>query len=181
MGEGGQAFRDGPETIKTQRIQRQASQAGENPNAVGFSIAVCVLPQLGVTGPVPAVLNAPTIANVSEKCAGAGAQTCDVVAGFIHRHAIAAALAANLNHRAAARPVLYHPVRGRHTAQCPGDVAAMADLMLAGLEQSSLAIGQPIHDFLKSLAAAMFYRDQEVCAALFKVDEKGRLACSASA
>jgi hypothetical protein len=61
------------ETLKTQRIHRQASEAGENPNAVGFSIAVGVLPQLGVTGPVPAVLNAPTIANVSEKCAGAGA------------------------------------------------------------------------------------------------------------
>jgi hypothetical protein len=57
----------------------------------------------------------------------------------------------------------------------------MADFMVTGLEQSALAIGQPIHDFLKPLASAMFYRDTDVCAALFKVDEKGRLACSASA
>ena len=181
MGEGGQALRDGPETLKPQRIHRQASEAGENPNAVGFSIAVCVLPELRVAGPVPGVLKAPTIANVSEKCVGAGAQACDVIAGFIHRLPSTAALAANLNHRGATWPVFYHPVRGRHAAQRPGDVAAMADFVLAGLEEVSLAIGQPFNDFLKSFAAAMFYRDQEVCAALFEVDEKGRLACSASA
>ena len=57
----------------------------------------------------------------------------------------------------------------------------MADFMLTGLEQSALAIGQLIHDFLKPFASAMFYRDTDGCAALFKVDEKGRLACSASA
>jgi hypothetical protein len=40
--------------------------------------------------------------------------------------------------------------------------------------------GQPIHDGLKSFAA-MFYRDQGVCAALFDVNETSWLACSASA
>ncbi len=56
----------------------------------------------------------------------------------------------------------------------------MADFILAGLEQSSLAVGQPIHDFLKCFAA-LFSRNQDVCAALFEVDDKEWLACSASA
>ena len=110
----------------------QASEAGENPNAVGFSVAVCLLPELRVAGPVPGVLKAPTIANVSEKCV------------------------------VAAGPVRYHPVKGRNAAQSPGDVAAMADVVLAGLEQASLAIGQPIQELLKSYAESIFYRDQDV-------------------
>jgi hypothetical protein len=115
------------------------------------------------------VLNASSIANVSQECLGAGAQACHVMTGFIHLLPIPAALTASLNHRGAAGSGCFHPVRGSHGLQRPGDVPAMADVVRTALEQPSLAKEQPIYDFLKSLAAAMLHRDQEVCAALFEV------------
>jgi hypothetical protein len=43
------------------------------------------------------------------------------------------------------------------------------------------AVGEAIFDQPKSLAAAVFDRNQEVCTALGEIEEKGRFACSASA
>jgi hypothetical protein len=57
----------------------------------------------------------------------------------------------------------------------------MLALTVGGLKHGLAAIGEPITDDLKPLAAAVFHRDQEVGSTLLEVEEKGRFACSASA
>ena len=53
--------------------------------------------------------------------------------------------------------------------------------MVAGFPGHLAAIGQTITDQPKPFAAAVFDRNQEVGTALGEEEEKGRLACSASA
>jgi hypothetical protein len=50
----------------------------------------------------------------------------------------------------------------------------MADFVLTGREQASLAIGRPIDICLQSPAASMFRSGQAVCAALYEVEETER-------
>ena len=181
MGQGGQPLGDRPETIEAQRVHGQTSQGGHDLNAVDLAVAVRVFLELRVAGPVPGVLNRPPLSHVLQQRLGAGAQTGDVVTGFIHGLVVAAALAADREHRGTAGPVLRHPLRSRHAPQRPGEVTAAFALVLAGLQRRLPPVDQPISDHLKPLAATVFHRDQEVGATLLEVDEKGRFACSASA
>ena len=47
---------DRPEPIEAQRVHGQAPERGHDLNAVDLAVAVRVLPELGVAGPVPGVL-----------------------------------------------------------------------------------------------------------------------------
>ena len=181
MGQGGQPLGDRPEPIEAQRIHGEAPECGHDLNAVDLAVEVRVFLELGIAGPVPAVLNAPAVAHVLQQRLGAGAQTADVVTGFIHGLAVAGALAAAREHHGTAGLVLGHPLRSRHAPQRPGEVTAAFALVLAGLQRRVPAVGQSISDHLKPLAASMFHRDQKVGSTLLEVDEKGRFACSASA
>ena len=180
MGQGGQPLGDGPEPVQPERVHRQASERGQDLNAVGFAVAVGILTELGVAGPVPGIFNAPSVTYVLQQGLGAAPQTRvaprgalskDVVTGLIDALAIADALAAHRNHRGAARPVLHHPLWSGHATQRPGDIPAVPALAPAGLERRLSAVGQAIGDHLKSLAAAVFHSNHEVGAALFEVEK----------
>ena len=67
MGQGGQALGDRPKPIETQSIHGEAPERGRDLNAVDFAVAVRVLPELRVAGPVPGVLNAPAVAYVLQQ------------------------------------------------------------------------------------------------------------------
>ena len=56
MSQGGQSLGDRPETIEPQGIHRQAAERGQDLHAVDLAVAVRVLAELGVAGPVPGVL-----------------------------------------------------------------------------------------------------------------------------
>jgi len=53
MGQGSQALSDRPEAIETQGVHGQASERGHDLYAIALAVAVVVLPELGVAGPVP--------------------------------------------------------------------------------------------------------------------------------
>ena len=55
MGQGGQAFGDGPEVTQAHGIHRQAAQRGHDPHAGALAVAVRVFPELRVTRPVPGI------------------------------------------------------------------------------------------------------------------------------
>jgi hypothetical protein len=177
----GDALCDRPDPIKPQGIDRQAAQRGQDLNAVVFSVAVGVFSQRYIPHPMPAVLDRPALPDGFEHGLGASAQTRDVVTGLVLRLALAGAMAAHGDDRRAARPLLHHPLRSRHRPQAPGDVTAPLDFPFAGAPGDPAAVGEPVSDQAKSLAAAVFDGNQEVGAALGEVKEKGRFACSASA
>jgi len=181
MGQSGQPLGDGPEAIQAQGVHGQAAQRRQNLHAVGLAVAVRVLFELGVAGPVPGVLDGPAVSHVLEQGCGCGPETRDVVTGLIDLLAIAPAFAAHRQDRGAAGPVLGDPLRCGHSPQRPAQVTATLALAVGGLKHGFTAIGQPITDDLKPLAAAVFHRDQEVGATLLEIEEKGRFACSASA
>ena len=181
MSQCGDSLRNGLDPLQPQRIDRQAPQRRQDLNAVVFPVAVSVFPQRYVADPVPAVLDRPAVSHLLQKGLGAGPQACDVVTGLVGRLALSEAMAADGDDRGAARPLRHHPFRRRHGPEAPGDVAAPFHLPPAGAPRDPAAIGEPVSDQSKSLAAAVFDGDQEVGAALGKVEEKGRFACSASA
>ena len=92
VGQGDQPLGDRLEPIKAQHVDDQASERGHDLNAVDLAVVVCVFLQLRVAGPVPGVLNRPAVAHVLQQRLGAGAQTGDVVTGFIHGLAVASSL-----------------------------------------------------------------------------------------
>ena len=190
MREVGETPSDRPEAIQPQGVHGQAPERGHDLDAVGLAVAVRVFLELGVAGPVPGVLDQPTVTHVTQQSFCAGKQTRvapiaalskDVLTSLVGWLAIADALATHGDHRGAARPVLHYPHRSRHGPQRPGDVPAVFALALAGLQRCLPAVGQAILDHLKTLVAAVFHRDQEVGATLFEVEKKGRFACNASA
>jgi hypothetical protein len=181
MGQGGQALGDRPAVTEAQGIHRQAAQRGQDPHSIGLAVAMRVFPELGVAGPVPGILDGPPVAYVLQQSLRRGSETRDVVMGFIDGLALADALAAHGQDRGAARPVLRHPLWCRHAAQGPSEITAALAFSFAGPKRRLTAVGQPITDHLKPLAAAVFDRDQEVGSTLLEVPKKSRFACSASA
>ncbi len=159
----------------------QAAQRGQDLNAVVLPVALGVFPQRHIPHPGPAVFNRPGLSDRFEQSLGAGTQTRDALTGLVLRLALSDPMATHGDDRGAAGPLLHHLVRRRHRPQLPGNVSAPFDFPLAGAPGDSTAVGEPVSDQAKSLAAAMFDGDQEVGVALGEIDEKGRFACSASA
>lgn len=104
-----------------------------------------------------------------------------VVPRLVDGPVITNALAAHGNDCGPAGPLLDHPVWCWHGPQRPDDVAAMANFMVAGFPGHMTAVGQTITDQPKPFAASVLDGDQEVGTALGEEEEKGRLACNASA
>ena len=181
MSQRGHALGDRPEALEPQGVHRQAAERGQDLHAVALAIAVGVLAELGVAGPVPGILNRPPVFHVLQQRCGCGSETRDVVTGFINGLAVAQPFAAHHQDHGAARPVLHHPVRCRHAPQAPGQVTAAFPLASTGLPRRFAAVGQTVMDDLKPFAATVFHSDQEVGATSLEVGEKGRFACSASA
>jgi hypothetical protein len=75
MGQGGQSLADRPEAIQPQRVHGKTPERGQDLQAVGLALAVRVLPELGVAGPMPGVLDRPPISYVLPQGFGCGAQT----------------------------------------------------------------------------------------------------------
>lgn len=75
MGESGQSLDDRPEAVEPQGIHGQAAERGHDPRAVALAVAMSVLAQLGVSGPVPGVFDRPAVADVLQQGLGCGAQT----------------------------------------------------------------------------------------------------------
>lgn len=140
-----------------------------------------VLTQLGVSDPVPGVLDRPPVPHVLQQRFCCGAQAGDVVAGLVDRPSLTGTGGSHRDDQGAAWPDLLDRRGGFHCPQGPGALAAMAALRGAGLKWHPLAVGQSIADQLKSLSPTAFDGNQEVGALLRKEEKNGRLPCRASA
>lgn len=137
----GQALSDRLEAVDPQSVHSQAAQRGHGENATGLTVAVCVLPEQGVTGPVRRIFNRPAVSLVLQEGCGYGPEIRDAVVGLVDRLAVTCAFAAYSQDSGAAGPVLHDPLRCRHPQQDPGEVAAALPLAVADLKQRLEAVG----------------------------------------
>jgi len=75
MGQSGQPLGARPEAVEPQAVHGQAAQRGQDANAIGLAVAVRVLPEQGVTGPVPGVLDGARVPAVGVIPCGRGRPT----------------------------------------------------------------------------------------------------------
>lgn len=153
---------DRPVAIEVQGIHGQAAERGQDPHAVALPVAMRVLPELSVAGPVPGVLGRPAVAEVPQQLRGRSTQTRDVLSGFVDGLALMGALTARRQDRGAARAVLLAPSGSGHAPPHLGEVTAAFAFTLAGLTWRLAPIGGAIRNHLRLLAATMFHRNWEV-------------------
>lgn len=91
--------------------------------------AVGVLVEQGITDPVPS-LNAPPVSHQSQQCFWAGSQAGQKMMGGLKWLAPAGIAGGHLHNPAGAAPSLTNVRRRLSGLQPPGDVAAMADLVI---------------------------------------------------
>jgi len=61
--------------IESQRVHGQAGERGHDLDAVDLAVSVGILLELGVAGPVPGVLDRPTVTHVTQQSLRASSQT----------------------------------------------------------------------------------------------------------
>ena len=115
-------------TSQPQQVECCSSQAGQRTSAIA-PVAVGVLVELGVTDPVPA-LNAPAIAHQLQQGLWGGAQAGEKQVGGLKQSAVSGAGRGHFHNPAGATPALADVLRCLLCPQRPGDVPAMADLLI---------------------------------------------------
>jgi hypothetical protein len=98
MGQSGQSLGDRPEAV--------------DPHAGALAVAMGVFPELGVSEPVPGVLDQPAVAKVLQQCLGCGVRMISST-GLPSR----TALAAHRQDRGASCPVIQDPGGSGHASQ----------------------------------------------------------------
>lgn len=124
------------EQVEGCRPQRRHRSGAVPPVAMG------VLVHLGVTDPVPA-FNAPALAHQWQKGFWGGAQAGEEVVGGLERLAVTAAGGVHLNDPTCADPGFCDVLRCLFGPQLPGDVTAVAFLVIPCLERD-LALSQKL-------------------------------------
>ena len=129
--------------------------------------------QLCVPDPVPA-LNAPTLPHLSQQGVWRGAQAGEKVVGGVKWLAITGALGGHIHDPAGAAPGLLDVPRRLFRPQRPGDVAAMADLVI-GCHERDLALSLELAaDLAEQRLLVGFHCQQEVGPLLLEELKKGR-------
>jgi len=149
---------------------------------------VSVLVELGIADPMPA-LNAPAVAYQLQQCFWRGAQAGNKELGGPKGLAVAAAGGRHLHDPAGADPSLADVFWCILGTQCPGDVAAMADLMIRSLKRDvplslELAVDLAAERLLvRSLLrrSLRLHRQEEVGPPLLELPKNGFWVCRASA
>ena len=103
---GHQASADRSETVAAQQVESQCPQQSQHLNTVALGVAVSVLTQLGVAGPVPLVFDCPALAHKSQQRFRAGAQGGDKEVNVVKRLAVTPADAHQLDDPAGSSPAL---------------------------------------------------------------------------
>ena len=139
-----------------------------------------VLIELGVTDPVPA-LDTPALPHQAQQRFWRGAQAGDKAVGGPERLAIAGACRDHFRDPAGALPVGLDVIRRFLCTQIPGDIASVADLVIACYERdlalsSQLAGDLPVESLLVGLD-----RQEEVGPLLLELSKNACCVWSASA
>lgn len=119
---------DRPEASQTQQVQRRSAQSGHGSSAIA-PVAVGILMELGVPDLVPA-LDAPAVTHQLQQRFWCRAQARQEQVGGLKRPAVPDAPGDYLNDPAGADPGLADVLWSLFGAQRPGDVAAVALLVI---------------------------------------------------
>ena len=119
---------DRAEPSQAQQAQGCGAQRGHYAGTVA-PVTVEILMELGVPHPMPA-LNAPAVSQQLQQGFWGGAQACERQVLHLKRLAVSCAGSGHLQNPAGAHPALEDVLRCLLCPQRPGDVAAMADLLI---------------------------------------------------
>jgi hypothetical protein len=182
------ASSDRLETGQPQQVHGCGAQCAHRAGAIA-SVAVGVFMELGVPDPVPA-LNAPTVAHKSQQGFWRGAQ-----AGVAPRGApgeplevgrpkwlaITDAIGGHLHDPAGADPGLANVLWCLFRPQYPGDVAAVADLVIRCQKRDVTLSLELALDLAMQRLLVGFDGQEEVGPLLLELPKNGRWICKASA
>jgi hypothetical protein len=174
-----QALSDRAESSQAQEIHRCGAQGCHHSSAVA-AVAVVVLVELGVTDPVPA-LDAPTLSCQSQQGFWGGAQAGDEPVNGLERLAITGARGDHFRNPAGAMPVRLDVVRRFFGSEIPGDVAPVADLLIACHERDLALSKQLVGDLPVEALLVGLDRQQEVGPLLRELPKNACCVWSASA
>jgi len=158
-----------------EQVESCRAQGGHRAGSI-TPVTVSILMELGIADPVPA-LDAPAVPHQLQRGFWGGAQAAQKQWYGLERLAGASAAGRQLHDPAGANPGLGDELRGRFGAQRPGDVTAVANLVIRCHKR----------DPAFSLDLAMqrlligFDRQQEVGPLLLKMPKNGFCVCRASA
>jgi len=167
MRHGHQASADRSETVAAQQVESQGPQQSQHLNTVALGVAVSVLTELGVAGPVPLVFDCPALPHQSQHCFWAGAQGGDEQVDVVKRLAVAQPTAHHqLDDPAGTRPALTDGVCGIAGSELPAHLAAMAGLDIADFNREMPVAAELGDDLLVKPALVVFDRQEQVGALL---------------
>jgi hypothetical protein len=129
-------------------------------------IALGVLAELGVPGPVPLVFDGPTLPHRAQQSLGADAQSGDNEVDVVKRLAVTPTGAHQLDDPAGTSPALPDGVCGIAGTERPPDLAAMAGLEMADHDREVPVSAELGHDLLNQTALVLFDRQEQVGALL---------------
>jgi len=136
--------------------------------------------ELGIADPMPA-LNAPAVAHQLQQCFWRGAQAGDKEVGGPKGLAVAAAGGRHLHDLAGADPSLADVLRRLLGPQRPGDIAAMADLMIRCLKRDVPLSLELAVDLAAERLLVRFHCQEEVGPLLLELPKNGFWVFRASA
>jgi len=167
------------ETGQPQEVHCCGAQCAHRAGAIA-SVAVGVFMELGVPDPVPA-FNAPTVAHKSQQGFWRGAQACEEHVGRPKWLAITDAIGGHLHDPAGADPGLANVLWCLFRPQYPGDVAAVADLVIrCHIRDVTLSLELALDLAMQRLLVG-FDGQEEVGPLLLELPKNGRWVCKASA
>ena len=166
-------------TSQPQQVECCSSQAGQRTSAIA-PVAVGVLVELGVTDPVPA-LNAPAVPHQFQQSFWGGAQAGEKQVGGLKRSTVSGACSGHLHYPAGANPALADVLWCLLCPQRPGDVAAMADLLIRCQKRDRALSLELAADLTMQRLLVALDRQEEVGPLLLEELKNGRWVCSASA
>jgi len=146
--------------LQPQQVECCRLQAGQRTSAIATA-AVGVLVELAVTDPAPA-LNTPAVAHQFQQGLWGGAQAGEKQVGGLKRSAVSGAGSGHLHNPAGANQALADVCRCLLCPQRPGDVPAMAELLIRCHKRDralSLELGTNVAD---QCLLVGFHRHQEV-------------------
>ncbi len=139
-----------------------------------------VLLELGVADPVPS-LNAPTVSYQSQQCFWRGAQAGEEQVGGANGLVVTGAAGHDFHDPAGAEPGLADVLWSLSGAQHPGDVAAMANLVVRCHKRDFALALELAADLVVQRLLVALDRQQEVGSPLLELPKNGRWVWSASA
>jgi hypothetical protein len=154
------------------QVQGGGAQRGHHAGAIA-PVAVGVLMELGVADPVP-TLNAPAVSHQLQQGCCCGAQACEKQVACLKWLAVSGIPGSYLHDPAGADPGFSDVIRCLFGAQRPGDVTAVADLVIRCHKRDLALALELAADLAVQCVLISLDRQEEVGPLLLELSKNGR-------